>query len=203
MSIKTGLPWLVAALCLSVAAMVAAVRHVRPDLVGMAAAVFAVLIVWFALRGNLRLWSLPAARVTIEAAPVAGVRNAVLVALGYAWGAAALAGLYTLGGLVWQHGLQYASGMAVIALAVAIYARCLSQASSVLRSPAAQLAMLRVTILHAAAAATGVGMLFATGKLKSAKGDWGANVVFLMGGLTIFALSAIAAATQWRLSRRR
>ena len=202
MSLKKGLPWIAAALVVSVAAMTLAVQQRRPDLAGGAAALYCLLTVWAGLRSNVRLWALAPTRITADAAPVAGVRNAALIALGYAWGACAMAALYTLGGLVWQHGLQYATGMAVIAFGVGLYARGLASTGSVLRSPAAQLVMFRATVLHAAAAAGGVAALFMMAKLKSSKGDWGANVVFLMGGVTLFALSVIAATTQWRLSRR-
>jgi hypothetical protein len=202
MSVLKGLPWLAAALLASVAGMAAAASRLRPDLAGAAAAAFAAGIVWFALRANRPLWRLPAERITAEAAPLAGVRNAALIALAYGWGAAALAALYTVSGLVWQHGLQYAAGMAVISLGIAVYARRLARSDSVLRSPAALRSVLTLTILHAAAAAGGVGALFLSGKLKSPKGDWGANVVFLIGGVTVFALSVIAATMQWRLGRR-
>jgi hypothetical protein len=202
MSVMAGLPWLVAALFAAAGGTAVAVRAMRPELASAASAGFAVVLIVTALLANRRLWRLPADRITPVAAPVAGVRNAVLVALGYAWGAATLAATYLFSGIVWQHGLQYAAGMALIAIGIALYARALASPDAAMRQPRAQLAMLRLTILHAAAAAGGIAFLFSSGKLKSPKGDWPANIVFLVGGLTIFALSVMAALTQWRLSRR-
>jgi hypothetical protein len=149
-------------------------------------------------RGLLRL---PLHRVGPAALPVAGARNATLIALTYAWGASVLAAVYTLTGLVWQHGLQYAAGMALIACAVAAYAVLVLREGSAFRRPLAQLMMLRLTIVHAAAAACGLGFLLLSGKLASLRGDWAANIVFLVGGLAVCALSGMAALTQWRLSR--
>ncbi len=202
MSVMAGLPYLFVVLLASAAGVAAAARAVRPELASLAAAAFALVLIAAALLANRPLWRLPADRLAPAAAPVAGVRNAALIALGYGWGAVTLAAVYLASGIVWRHGLQYASGMALIALAVGLYARALARPDSGTRQPRAQLAMLRATILHAAAAAGGVGFLFASGKLKSGKGDWPANIVFLIGGLTILALSAMAATTQWRLSRR-
>ena len=202
MSVMSGLPYLVVLLLASAAGVAAAAHAVRPELASLAAAGFALVLIAVALFANRPLWRLPADRLVPAAAPVAGVRNAALIALGYGWGAATLAAVYLTSGLVWRHGLQYATGMALIALGVGFYGRALARPDSASRQPRAQLTMLRATILHAAAAAGGIGFLFASGKLKSAKGDWPANIVFLVGGLTILALSVMAATTQWRLSRR-
>src|SRR5690606_7124014 len=83
---------------------------------GLAAGAFAALAIAIGLGLNQPLWTLDAHRITPEAAPVAAQRNAKLMALVWAWGAAAMAGVYTLGGLRWQHDWQYGSGMALIAL---------------------------------------------------------------------------------------
>lgn len=201
-SIRKLLPWLVAALLVSVAGMAWAVARTRPALASIAAGTFTYGMILLGFWLNRSLWRLPDAAVTPQAAPVAGLRNAVMISLLYAWGAAALASVYGLSGLKWQHGWQYAAGMALIAAAVGLYARQLASPDSGLRQPSAQLAMLRLTVLHAAAAAVGLGFLFLSGKLKSPKADWAANIVFLMGGVAILALSVIAAYTQSRLTRR-
>lgn len=202
MTLTVMLPLLAAAALASAASMAWSVAGLRPGIASAAAAAFALLLMLVALLANRSLWRLPADRITPAAAPMADVRNAALMALAYGWGAAALVAIYTLSGLDWRHGLQYAAGMGVIALLIAAYARALSHHDSRLRLPHARRVMPWITVLHAAAAASGVGYLFASGKLRSAKGDWAANIVFLIGGLTVLTLSVIAAVTQHRLSRR-
>ena len=195
--------WLAIALLASAAAMAWAASRLRPELAGAAAIAFVMLLILTALRSNRRLWHLPIQPDGATAAPAAGVDNAGLIALAYGWGAAAMTTVYTWTGLVWQHGLQYAAGMGTIALLLALYARGLARPDSVLRSPVAQRFMLRLTLAHATAAAAGVAMLFVSGKLKSGRGDWAANIVFVIGGVTVFALSIMAATTQHRLAPRR
>jgi hypothetical protein len=202
MSVVARLPVLVLMMLAGVAVMAWGAAQVWPGLASVTAGASALVLIVVAYLSNRSLWRLPADRITAVAAPVAGVRNASLIALAYGWGAASLTAIYVLSGLRWQHGLQYAAGMALIGVLIAVYARNLAKPDSPLRAPRAQLAMLRITVLHAMAAAGGLGFLFLSGKLKSGKGDWPANIVFLMGGLAVLSLSAIAAITQWRLSRR-
>ncbi len=202
MSIKALLPWLLAALLGSAAGMTWAVAQLKPFLASLAAVAFACLMILAGLLGNRGLWRLESTKISPSAAPIAGLRNATLMAVTYAWGAVGLAGIYTFAGVKWQHGWQYAAGMALIAGIIALYARGLADPDSSLRAPSAQTAMFRVTALHAAAAAAGLCFLFLGGKLKSPRGDWAANIVFLMGGVTIFALSVMAAITQHKLSQR-
>jgi hypothetical protein len=202
MTIAARLTWLVAALIGSVAATTWAVQARRPELAGLAAGLYSTALILVGLIDNRRLWRMPKHHIVPGDKEIAGVRNASFVALAYAWGAATLTGAYTIGGLVWQHGWQYAAGMAVIAAAIAVYARALATTGQSVRMPAAQAAAWRLTLLHAAAAAGGLAFLFLSGKLKSGRGDWAANIVFLMGGLAVLALSAMAAFTQHRLSRR-
>lgn len=203
MPILGRLAWLSAALVASSGAVAWAVAARRVELAGLAAGAFASLLIAVGLLANRSLWRMPLERITPAAAPVAGVRNAVLIGLAYAWGAVTLVACYTLGGAVWQHGLQYATGMVVIAVGLGAYARALATPDSAVRTPRAQLLTLRLAILHAAGAAAGIGFLFLSGKIRSGRGDWPANIVFLMGGIAVMALSAMAAITQTRLSRRR
>jgi len=123
----------------------------------------------------------------------------LLMGLTYAWGAAALTAIYLLSGVRWQHGLQYAAGMAVFALVLFAFAREIVRPESRLRSPLGRHRSLQLTIVHGAAAALGLAFLVSAGKLASAKGDWPANQVFLVGGLVILALCIVAGITQRRL----
>ncbi len=185
---------LVGAAVASVAVSTWAAAAKAPAMIVASAAVFAAALIVVALITNQELQRQPAG----AQAAHADVHNAALMALAYGWGAATLAGIYTLTSLRWQHGLQYAAGMAVIAVALAACSRALARIDSPLRQPLARRVMAWITILHAAAAATGVGFLLVSGKLSSIKADWAANIVFLVGGLTVLALSVLAAVTQQR-----
>jgi len=192
---------LVPILLMSAALAAWAVANTRAEAAGAAAALFAALAILIAAMTNRRLRQPSPERLASEAASSAAVQNATLIATTYAWGAATLAAVYLTSGVVWQHGLQYASGMALIALLIGVYAWILTKPGSRLGSVEAQNAMLRLTILHAAAAGAGLAFLFMSGKLKSGKGDWPANIVFLIGGATVLAQSVFAAQTQMHLTR--
>lgn len=150
---------------------------------------------------NSPFWRLEPSRVSPVAAPIAGRRNARLMALGYGWGGATLLAVYTVSGLRWQHGWQYASAMALIAGVLFAYAVAIGDEQSRLRAPRWQLTALRLTILQGALALGGVGWLMLSGKIHSAKADWAANHVFVAGGLAIAVLSAVAGYTHHRLQR--
>jgi hypothetical protein len=97
-------------------------------------------------------------------------------------------GVYLLSGLKWQHGWQYGTGMALIALAALAYAR----------SPRWLDAVAIVVALQGAASAIGLAVLAGSGKLASVKSDWAANVIFVAGGVTIAILSVLAVAAHRR-----
>jgi hypothetical protein len=101
--------------------------------------------------------------------------------------------MYPLAGLKWQHGWQYGLGAALIAAGFMIYAHRLGKRQHAVMPP------LSLTVLHGLAVAAGVAFLVGSGKLETARSDWGANLVFLWGGFSILALCAIAAVTQMRL----
>lgn len=202
MSLQRMLPWLVLALVASVIAMIAVAGRGEPLPTGAAAAIFAAAIVGAGFGVNKPLWALEAHRVTDCAAPVAAQLNARLIALAWAWGAAAMAGVYTLGGLRWYHAWQYGSGMALLGIIAFAYGLAIGRA----RAPATRrmllLSGLQLTIVQGVAAAGGVLYLLAAGKLASFRADWAANQIFLFGGLAIAALSAMAARTQRKLTSR-
>jgi hypothetical protein len=185
-----------------IAAMVVAARAGRSDLVFP----FAFLVpCLFAVVGwglNARLWSLPALRVTDDAIPVAARRNAILLALAYAWGAVTLLTIYPLAGLRWYHWWQYGGLMALVAAGIAVYAAALARPGSFVRSRPLQLKALQLTIVHAMAIVGGLGWLILSGKAASGRDDWAANAVFLAGGAALAIVSAMAAYTQMRLARR-
>lgn len=201
MSLQPLMPALVLALVLSAGAFSWFASDARPLAAAGAANAFALLMIIVGLRTNGPLWRLPKERITRDAAPVAARRNARLIALAYAWGAVSMLAVYKIVGVRWQHGWQYGSGMALIAAGMFLYAHRLGDPASGLRTPRSLNTVLKLTVLHTAAAAMGLAFLFTSGKLKSPKGDWPANLIFLAGGLAVLTLSAIAVATQMRLKK--
>ncbi|MFZ4807108.1 MAG: hypothetical protein ACOYLQ_07610 [Hyphomicrobiaceae bacterium] len=199
MALDRAVPVLIAILVTTVVAMTMAARSGTIALSWMAAATAAIALLAFGILMNRPLWKLEPARVTAEAAPVAARRNAVLLALAYAWGATALLVVYPLSGLRWYHWNQYGAAMAIVALALAAYGDALRHRDSIFRTGPRQLAMLRLTVVHAMALAGGLGWLLLSGKIASVRDDWVANHVFVAGGVALVGLSVMAAISQNRI----
>lgn len=197
------IPWNLAAVVASIAAMVTGIRADLPAFSWIAAATFATALVATAIDLNRPLWSDPEAIGNRDAQVVAALRNARLLVIGYFWGAFSLLAFYRGTGLKWQHGLQYGAGMALFAWLALLYAHFLARPDSRLRSPRSLLQATWLTIFHGAAATAGLAFLLLSGKILSAKDDWAANQIFMTGGIAIAALSFISAHTQFRLSKAR
>ncbi|HUS97973.1 MAG TPA: hypothetical protein VMX97_14695 [Hyphomicrobiaceae bacterium] len=193
---------LIVAGLVSLAAMTGGIARGFPTLVPLAALSFAGVAIYGAWHWNRAFTGLPAGRVTEHAAPIAGVRNAQLLALVYCWGGLAMLGCYYLTSLHWQHAWQYGAGMMLIGLAIYMYARALRQPGSVARSPRSMLAMERLTAAQGWGAIAGLTFMVVSGKLWSGKTDWAANAVFLAGGVAVAALSAFGVLTQRKLTAR-
>jgi hypothetical protein len=202
MPLTSLLPWILAAIVASIAAMVTGIISDIPSLSWLAAGLFGVTLVATSIDVN-RPWWQPGAADDPNAFFAAAIRNARLLVLGYLWGSLALFCFYRLTGLRWQHGIQYGAGMAVIAWLILLYVHVLAQPGSKLRTPQALTLAMMVSLAHGAGALAGVFFLIGSGKVFSIKDDWAANQVFLAGGLAITALSLISAFTQVRLQRRR
>jgi hypothetical protein len=78
------------------------------------------------------------------------------------------------------------------------YARARGQAGSRLAAPDAATTMRGVTALQGIAALIAVAALLLSGKVEAHERDWAANVVFIAGGLAVFALSAMAVLAERR-----
>jgi hypothetical protein len=168
-----------------------------------AAAAFAGAILRVAYQLNMPWWH---AGVAGEIGPAPGdtqqimaARNALLLAIGYAWGAASLLAVYLMTPLKWQHGWQYGLGMAIIAVAIFALSRWLpaqwtGNSFKVLTW---------ASLLHGWAATGGLVFLIASAKIHSIKGDWAANFVFVAGAVVIAGVSAIALRTARFLELRR
>lgn len=191
---------LLAAIVASVAGMVTGVAQDLPRFSGLAAGLFAIALVASAVEMNAGFWRAGRDARSDDAAIEAAIRNSRLLALGYLWGAIALLMVYRLTPLRWQHGLQYGAGMALIAWFIQFYVHFLVQPGSRFRTREALTKAMWLSVLHGAAALGGLAFLVLSGKINSVKDDWVANHVFLVGGLTIVALSFVSAYTHVRLS---
>lgn len=195
------IPWNLAALVASIAAMVTGIRGDFPVFSWVAAATFAAALIATSIDLNRPLWADPDAARDRDAQVVAALRNARLLVIGYFWGAFSLLAFYRGTGLKWQHGLQYGAGMALFAWLALLYAHFLARPDSRLRSPRALMQATWLSVFHGAAAVGGLTFLLLSGKILSSKDDWAANLIFLTGGIAIAALSFLSAYTQFRLAK--
>ncbi len=192
--------WIVTAMVASIAAVVSGVHAGQAWLSWASVLMFGLVLVATAVDLNDVWISAPAEAVVGDAPMVAARQNAELISLAYLWGTMAMGAIYQLTDLRWQHGLQYATGMAVIGLVFHVYAYLISQPGHALRSPKALGLAALLVLLHGVAALVGVGFLLLSGKLVSVKGDWAANQIFLAGGLSVAVLSALAWRSQVKLN---
>jgi hypothetical protein len=199
MPLTNLLPWLLTGIAASIAAMVSGVAAGMPGLSWAGAGLFAVALVAVAIDVNRPWWEQAGSAADHDLAVAAAIRNARLMILGYLWGSLSLFAIYLLGGLFWHHGIQYAVGMAAIAWLILAYVHMIARPESSLRRPRALLLATRLSLAHGAGAMAGITFLIVSGKIHSIKSDWGANQVFLAGGIAVVALSVIAAYTQFRL----
>ncbi len=165
----------------SAAAMTAAAATGDKTLSGAAAAIAAIAIAAAPLAPSAwRGLALPAAR-----------RDALLAAMLYAWGAAAMLGVYGLSGLSWRHGWQYGCAMALVAAGLYAYAR----------QPSPPRHAFSLAAAHGLLAASALVFLWTSGKLWAGKPDWAANQIFVAGSLAILALCLNSARTEMTHSR--
>lgn len=119
--------------------------------------------------------------------------TACTLALVYLWGAAVMIGIGRLQALKWYHYGQYGSLMAIIGAGILCYAHLLGRRRSALRARAWLDAMRWAALAQGVGAIAGITWLVVSGKAASPGGDWGANIVFIAGGLAVAAASAASA----------
>jgi hypothetical protein len=175
-------PWLPGALLMAVFGQILGAKMSNGGISIAAAALMPLALIGAAWRLN---------RTPFDDAETAARHNGMLQAWAWGIGAASMLGVYLLSGLKWQHGWQYGSGMALIALAAFLFAR----------QPRWLNATAAVVGLQGAAAAIGLAVLAGSGKLESVKADWAANIIFVAGGVAIAALSVMAVAAHRRSQR--
>jgi len=189
----------IAVLLASVAGQAAAARAGHITMSYFAAIAFVLAGLQYAFTLNRSWWAdsgrgIEPARDTAQ--PVMAARNAEAIGLCYGWGGLSLLAVYQLSGVHWQHGWQYGLGMVAIAALVMAAARLLRGASW---TRAHYRALGWASAAHGLAALAGVAWLIGSGKAQSLKGDWAANVVFLMGGLLIAGVTVMGLKTAMRL----
>lgn len=158
------------------------------------AAAFGTVAIVSAFFVNRHFWKREPAAEALEAIRT----NALLAAIIYAWGALAMFLMYRLTDLYWQHGLQYAVGMAAFA-ALFIWWHRESQTGGRLGTAGWVTRSRLLNIVHCLAAAIATAIFLFSGKLWADRPDWAANLVFLTGGISVAALCAFSAVTNAKL----
>lgn len=180
----------------AVALMMAAVMKGVGGLILAPAAGFALLVVGVAMHVNRRFAAeAPQTNAGEDAEGVVRVlsRNSRIVGVAYGFSAMAMQALYLtpLTGLKWQHGWQYASAFALLAVTAFEYARVVVAAKGEIRARLVGMAP-GLMIAQSVFAAGGLAVLALSGKIFSRRPDWAANVVFLFAALMVMVLGAIA-----------
>ncbi len=199
MSLQRVMPWLVALLLLSAATMWWAAEQNARMISAVAAFGFVATVIVIAQVVNGAALHRPGGETRPQFHMLR--RNTRLIALIYAWGAAALMAVYVLGELKWRHGWQYGAAMALAAGALLMLVDRLGRPGNVFDTPRMFASIVPLSLIHALAAAGGLVYLVGSGKLATPKADWAANHVFLAGGLGILAIALIAARTHHHLDK--
>jgi len=168
---------------MTIAAMVIGAAAANQSLAVMAGLLYAAVAV-------IASWRFAAQAETVVA--IVAARFARLIALSWGWAGAAILACYYLTDLSWQHAWQYGLAMLLIAAGVTWFAEQRENSVPMFSSPAAIRAVRAVTTFQALAAIAAVVLLTMSGKLQPEGRDWAANIVFVAGGLVIFAQSMAA-----------
>ncbi|MFV0296345.1 MAG: hypothetical protein ACK5JT_09540 [Hyphomicrobiaceae bacterium] len=187
--------------------MFAAHGQNRP-LVSAGAVLFAFAVSIGAVASNFESWRLPATlnpRAIAIRTYFAIQRNALLAAIAYAWGAAAMQGLHItpITGLWWQHCWVYAIAMLLLAAGNLAFSRTLPIPRRTERDGWDKLhyrVAWPLAFAQGAVAVGGLAYLALSGKLAADKVDWAANRIFAALAVAILAVSF---ATLVSLSRAR
>lgn len=120
------------------------------------------------------------------------LRNSVcLSVLTCAWSAAALFLAYPIAGLHWLHGWEYGVVFGLVTCAFARYWQRLANCPDENSQLAAVARAKSLATVQAIAIVSTMLWLVASGKLRTIKGDWLANDVFLASGCAMLALSVL------------
>jgi hypothetical protein len=202
MPLRPLLPALLLALVMSIVVGVLAVGRDSGYTLALAAALFALQMLFAVVRTNAPFWSSDAEPPKNETIALCVRRNTLLAALVYAWGAAAILALYSLSALNWRHWWQYGAAMALVAVGVFAYAHLLTDEHGSYRTPKALNALMGLSVAQGIAVVYVLFYLVISGKIFTPRSDWAANYIFATGSATLALLSAVSVLTYLGLRRR-
>jgi hypothetical protein len=203
MSLQPFVPWIIVTALVSVAAMVWAAGSGDGRTFALAAGGYCAVLLLVAVLVNRPYWQASSDETEERAAVLwAPRRNARLFMFAYAWGAAALAAVYSLTMLSWRHDWQYMLAMVIAATLCFSFAELLVRPGSLLAREGVLRWAAIVTSVQGLGAAGGALYVVLSGKLWTYRADWAANQVFVLGGALLAALSLIAMITYARTRRR-
>jgi hypothetical protein len=166
------------------------------------AAPFAVVAALIGLAVNVPRWTSAGAGGSVSERQLDAMRNnAQLCAIVYLWGALALAAMYKLTDLYWQHGLQYACGMLLFAVIFFGWSQMAQPGGRFATAEGAKRAG-HLNAVHGGAAVVAAASFIISGKFWVPRPDWAANIVFLGGAFGIVSLCLLAAISHWRIGQR-
>jgi hypothetical protein len=186
MPLRPMLPTILLAFSLSIlVAVLAAARDAGTPL-ALAVGLFTAQILFAVVRTNAPVW-----RADVAPPPGSGWAwsNAVLAALVYAWGAAAMFAVYSLSGLAWRHWWEYGAAMMLLAAATLLCAQLLTAGRGPHASSRSMAILMGLTALQAVCMGGALVYLIASGKLLSHHSDWAANQIFAAGGVMLVLVS--------------
>jgi hypothetical protein len=201
MSLRPLMPVILLALVVSIMIAVLAAGRGSGWTLGLAVALFAVQMLFVALRVNLPYWGGSPPSEEAPAPVVCAQSNAILAAVVYAWGAFGMLAIYSLTPLRWQHWWEYGAAMLLIACAILIYANALTAGPARLRSPRAIDILMGLTLAQGAAVVVAILWILLSGKVHTLRGDWAANEIFIGGSAMLAMVSAISLVTHRKLTR--
>ncbi len=201
MPLRPMLPVILLAFLVSIMVAVLAAGRGSAWTLALAVALFAMQMLFVALRLNLPFWGSSPPPTEMPATVACAQNNAVLAALVYAWGAIAMLAVYSLTALTWRHWWQYGAAMLLIAGAIFLYAHLLPAGRESHRSARALEVLVGLTAVQGLAVVVVILWLLLSGKIYTPRGDWAANEIFIGGAAMLAIVSAISVLTLRKLTR--
>jgi uncharacterized membrane protein len=202
MPLRPMMPVILLASVVSIMVAVLAAGRGSGWTLALAVALFAIQMLFVALRLNATFWGSKPPATEAPASVACAQSNAVLAALVYAWGAIAMLAIYSLTPLKWQHWWQYGAAMLLIAGAIFLYAYVLTAGRESYRSTRALEVLTGLTAAQGIAVVVAFLWLVLSGKIYTPRGDWAANEIFIGGAVMLAMLSAVSVLTLRKLTRR-
>lgn len=201
MPLRSMLPVILLAFLVSIMVAVLAAGRGSGWTLALAVALFAVQMLFVALRLNAPFWGgrLPATETPPAAA--CAQSNAVLAALIWTWGAVAMLAVYSLTALKWQHWWQYGLAMLTVAGAIFVYSLAMTGGRASHRGARTLRVLVGLTTAQGVAVVVAILWIVFSGKIYTLRGDWAANEIFIGGAAMLAMVSAITVLTLRKLTR--